>query len=104
MKKWMTARILRALLAVLTIAASTVFFYAAGWHPSDKKYQISKNFNRPLWLRSIVREPDFGHRSWYLWQMSNFRRLDGITGRVDWNVMIPPDTKKSLPLSGEPKT
>jgi lysozyme len=53
----------------------------------DEKYQISKNFDQPFWLRSIVREPDFGHRPWYLWQMSNFRRLDGISGRVDWNAI-----------------
>jgi len=52
----------------------------------DEAYAVSSNFDRPLWLRSIAFEPRFGSRPWTLWQASNFRRLDGITGRVDWNV------------------
>ena len=53
----------------------------------DEAYAISKNLDRPLWLRSLVLEPDFGARDWTLWQVSNFRQLEGIQGRVDWNVM-----------------
>ena len=52
----------------------------------DETYKISATFNRPLWLRRMIFEPDFGHRPWAIWQASNFRRLDGINGRVDWNV------------------
>jgi lysozyme len=52
----------------------------------DDSYQVSANFDRPLWLRRIVLHPRFGARPWTLWQASNFRRLDGIAGRVDWNV------------------
>ena len=55
----------------------------------DETYGISAHFDRPLWLRSIVWKPGFGARPWSLWQASNFRRLDGITGRVDWNVARP---------------
>ncbi len=53
----------------------------------DGRYGVQKNFDRPLWLRSLVFEPAFGSRPWSIWQVSNFRRLDGIKGRVDWNVM-----------------
>lgn len=53
----------------------------------DEAYGISANFDRPLWLRSILREPDFGARDWTIWQASNFRQLEGINGRVDWNAM-----------------
>lgn len=53
----------------------------------DEAYGVTKNFDRALWLRSLVLEPDFGARPWTIWQTSNFRRLDGIEGRVDWNVM-----------------
>jgi len=53
----------------------------------DKTYGISGAFDRPLWLRSLVFEPGFGARPWTIWQASNFRRLEGVTGRVDWNVM-----------------
>ena len=53
----------------------------------DDAYGVSARFDRPLWLRSLVREPNFGARPWHIWQVSNFRQLDGIKGRVDWNVM-----------------
>lgn len=52
----------------------------------DRAYGVSAAFHRPLWLRRIFLEPKFGGRPWLLWQASNFRRLDGISGRVDWNV------------------
>lgn len=55
----------------------------------DSAHGISTRLNRPLWLRSLILEPDFGARPWAIWQASNFRRLDGIDGRVDWNVMRP---------------
>jgi lysozyme len=55
----------------------------------DQAYAVSASVNRRLWLRSLVLEPGFGARPWTLWQVSNFRRLDGISGRVDWNVARP---------------
>jgi lysozyme len=55
----------------------------------DRAYGIGAAFDRPVWLRSLVRRPRYGTRRWTLWQVSNFRRLDGIAGRVDWNVARP---------------
>lgn len=55
----------------------------------DEAYGVSDRIDRPLWLRSLVFRPGFGARPWRLWQVSNFRRLDGIAGRVDWNVARP---------------
>ena len=55
----------------------------------DRAYQVSARVDRPLWLRSLIREPRFGARPWHYWQVSNFRRLSGIEGRVDWNVRRP---------------
>jgi lysozyme len=52
----------------------------------DKDFGISSRFDRPLWLRNLIFEPRFGDHPWQVWQMSNFRRLEGIDGRVDWNV------------------
>lgn len=52
----------------------------------DRAYGVSARIDRPLWLRSLVRKPRFGARPWHYWQVSNFRRLEGIEGRVDWNV------------------
>jgi lysozyme len=53
----------------------------------DSAYRVSARVKRTLWLRSLVTEPSFGARPWHIWQASNFRRLDGIEGRVDWNAM-----------------
>jgi lysozyme len=55
----------------------------------DTAYTLSARVNRPLWLRRLVLEPHWGARAWSIWQASSFRRVRGITGRVDWNVMRP---------------
>ena len=56
----------------------------------DTAYAVSSTFDRELWLRSLGVEPDYGARDWTIWEVSNFRQLDGIHGRVDWNVMRAP--------------
>jgi len=56
----------------------------------DKRYRVSANFERPLWLRSLGSKPRFGARGWNIWQTSSSRRLDGVRGRVDWNVARKP--------------
>jgi lysozyme len=55
----------------------------------DSEYQVSAHVDRPLWLRSILTEPDFGARPFTMWQASDFRRLEGIRGKVDWNAARP---------------
>ena len=40
---------------------------------------------RPLWLRSLLLEPD--HGDWVYWQYHNRGRVDGIDGDVDLNVL-----------------
>lgn len=55
----------------------------------DAAYGLSKRVQRPLWLRRLVLEPNWGARPWSIWQASSFRRVRGIAGRVDWNVMRP---------------
>lgn len=52
----------------------------------ERAYGISAGFDRPLWLRSLIFEPEFARWRWTIWQASNIRRLDGVEGRVDWNV------------------
>lgn len=55
----------------------------------DAGYGISSQIERRLWLRSIIREPDWGARPWAIWQASSFRSVPGIHGGVDWNVARP---------------
>jgi len=56
----------------------------------DKRYRVSATFERRLWLRSLGSKPSFGARGWTIWQSSSSRRLDGVRGRVDWNVARKP--------------
>lgn len=53
----------------------------------DKAYQISGAFRRALWLRNLFFEPRYGGGRWAIWQASNMRNVDGIEGRVEWNVV-----------------
>jgi lysozyme len=55
----------------------------------DEAYGITRAFDRPLWLRRMLLPPNYGARPWTIWQASAFRSVDGIEGRVDWNVMRP---------------
>lgn len=55
----------------------------------DEHYRISDAIDRPLWLRSLFREPAYGAHPWVMWQANNRRRIDGVETPVDWNVVRP---------------
>lgn len=53
----------------------------------DDYYMISDAIDRPLWLRGFLFPPSYGARAWVMWQASTIRRVAGIEGSVDWNVI-----------------
>ena len=53
----------------------------------EDAYQVSSAVDRPLWLRRMFFAPNYGAHPWVIWQASNQRRVDGISGAVDWNVV-----------------
>lgn len=55
----------------------------------DEAFEISRRFPRNLWLRSLMRRPDFGARPWTVWQVHNYRRVRGVEGPIDWDVARP---------------
>ena len=55
----------------------------------ENQYRISEALNRPLWLRSTGLAPSYGAHAWVMWQANRLRRVDGIEGPVDWNVVRP---------------
>lgn len=55
----------------------------------DDAYQISGAIDRSLWLRRTGLVPAYGAHPWVLWQANPQRRVDGIDGPVDWNVLRP---------------
>ncbi|TPL98146.1 glycoside hydrolase family 25 protein [Mesorhizobium sp. B2-3-11] len=55
---------------------------------------------RPLWLRSLLMEPD--RRDWMYWQYHNSGRVDGIEGDVDLNVLQGGPEKLAALLASAP--
>jgi lysozyme len=55
----------------------------------ENAYQISSAVDRSLWLRRMFLAPNYGSHPWVIWQASNRKRIDGIAGPVDWNVLQP---------------
>jgi lysozyme len=55
--------------------------------PFEEQYRISEAVDRPLWLRHNFFPPDYGSHPWVMWQASSIRRVGGISGAVNWNVL-----------------
>jgi lysozyme len=55
----------------------------------DERYRVSEAIDRPLWLRSLFREPSYGAHPWVMWQANDRRSVDGVEIPVSWNVVRP---------------
>jgi lysozyme len=55
----------------------------------EDQYRVSEAIDRPLWLRRVGLAPHYGAHPWVMWQANPKRRVDGIEGSVDWNVVRP---------------
>lgn len=55
----------------------------------EAQYQVSGAIARPLWASGFFLTPDYFARPWAIWQGSTIRRIDGIEGPVNWNVVTP---------------
>ncbi|WP_343518265.1 GH25 family lysozyme [Sphingomonas sp.] len=55
----------------------------------EAQYQVSGAITRPLWAIRFLLAPDYFARPWAMWQSSTIRRIDGIEGPVNWNVVAP---------------
>lgn len=53
----------------------------------EARYRISEAFTRLLWSRQAMFPPSYLSRPWTIWQASSFRRIEGISGPVNWDVM-----------------
>lgn len=53
----------------------------------EARYQVGEAFSRVLWSRQAFFPPSYLPRPWTIWQASSFRRIEGISGPVNWNVM-----------------
>lgn len=55
----------------------------------DADYQLSGALPRPIWAMGNMLEPDYAARPWRMWRATDFRRIDGVEGPVNWNVVAP---------------
>ncbi|MEG3164230.1 GH25 family lysozyme [Sphingomonas sp. PB2P19] len=55
--------------------------------PVETIYRLSEALPRPVWAVANVITPDYAARPWRMWRASDFRRVDGIEGPVNWNVV-----------------
>lgn len=55
----------------------------------EAEYRVSDAIPRPLWSKGFFLAPDYFARPWAMWQSSTIRRIDGVEGPVNWNVVAP---------------
>ena len=53
----------------------------------DARYRVGSGINRTLWMEGNFFPPDYTNRPWVIWTASDARRIDGINGPVDWNIV-----------------
>ena len=57
--------------------------------PFEARYRVSEAIDRPVWATGNLFPPAYAARPWRLWRASDFRRVDGIDGPVNWDVVAP---------------
>ncbi|MDR6147404.1 MULTISPECIES: GH25 family lysozyme [unclassified Sphingomonas] len=57
--------------------------------PFESEYSITTAFDRPIWAVGNMFKPDYAARPWRMWRASDFRRVEGVEGPVNWDVVTP---------------
>ncbi|MPT48099.1 MAG: glycoside hydrolase family 25 [Sphingobium sp.] len=55
----------------------------------ETRYELSSGINRTLWLERNYFLPDYAAHPWVMWTASDARRIEGIEGPVEWDVVAP---------------
>ncbi|MEO5937952.1 MAG: GH25 family lysozyme [Sphingomonas sp.] len=53
----------------------------------DAQYRVTEALDRPVWSAQNFFPPEYAARPWRMWRASDMRRIDGITGPVNWDVV-----------------
>ena len=56
---------------------------------AERRYALSTALDRPLWLTGNLLRPGYAPRPWRLWRASDMRRIDGVDGPLNWDVVAP---------------
>ena len=52
-------------------------------------YRLSAAVARPIWAIGNAFPPSYAARPWRMWRASDIRRIDGVAGPVNWDVVAP---------------
>ncbi|WP_294203629.1 GH25 family lysozyme [uncultured Sphingomonas sp.] len=55
----------------------------------ESEYSITAALPRPVWSVGNLFKPDYAARPWRMWRASDFRRVEGVEGPVNWDVVTP---------------
>lgn len=55
----------------------------------ERRYHLTNAVERPIWAVANFFPPAYAARPWRLWRASSIRRVDGIEGAVNWDVVAP---------------
>jgi lysozyme len=55
----------------------------------ERRYGISAAIARPVWSAGNLFTPNYASRPWRMWRANDMRRVDGIEGPVNWDVVAP---------------
>ena len=53
----------------------------------ESKYRVTEAIDRPIWSAQDFFAPDYAARPWRMWRASDMRRIDGVGGPVNWDVV-----------------
>ena len=55
----------------------------------DADYRLTAALERPVWAMANWFDPAYPARRWRMWRANDLRRVDGVTGPVNWDVVAP---------------
>lgn len=55
----------------------------------ERDYALTAAVRRPVWAIGNAFAPDYAARPWRMWRASDIRRVDGIEGPANWDVVAP---------------
>ena len=55
----------------------------------EGEYRITQAIDRPVWSLANAFPPAYAARPWRMWRASDFRRIEGIEGPANWDVVAP---------------
>jgi lysozyme len=53
----------------------------------ETRYRVTEAIARPVWSAQNFVAPDYAARPWRMWRASDMRRIDGVDGPVNWDVV-----------------